>query len=344
MMQALVRISHAPRDVEVVDVRERQPGPGEVRVAVSLCGLCGSDAHVYRADAGYEWVAPATVLGHEAVGVVTAVGSGTPDWLAAGLRVVPMSLTGCGACSTCAGGLPQVCPQRRTLGLSVPGAAAGSCIVPWHCLVPVPDALPDATAVLTEPASVAWRAAVSIGSAGQDDRVVVSGTGAIGLLAALAAQHQGADVTLLGRAGPSAAAKMALADRLGLSITSSRPAPQSVDLWIEASGSSAQLDAGVEALRPGGRLVPVALYAQHPDFDVNRAVRKEIAVLFSYASTRTDYEQTLRFLVSRQLLGEELVSVFRMSEATEALRLTAEGGRTSDGRPLIKAAIAPALP
>ncbi|WP_240974904.1 zinc-binding dehydrogenase [Crystallibacter degradans] len=197
------------------------------------------------------------------------------------------------------------------------------------------------TAVLTEPASVAWRAVAVVGEVVSGHRVVVSGTGTVGLIAALVATYRGADVTLLGRCGPSAQSKKTLADRLGLKFDTHAPEPGTVDVWIEAAGSAAQASAALDALRPAGKLVLVSLYAARPDFDVNIAVRKELAIRTSYGSVRADYEQTLDFLCSSPNLGAELVTVFPMAQAEEALRLTAEGGAPNGGMPLIKAAIAP---
>src|SRR5687767_14527780 len=127
-MQALVKQSRAFKDVAVTALPRPQPGPGQVLVRTEAVGLCGSDVHAWRQDAGYEWVPTPVVLGHEAVGVVEEVADDV-DAFWRGRRVVPMSIDGCGSCRVCRRGRRQICPRRTVLGLSFSGAAADVFVV-----------------------------------------------------------------------------------------------------------------------------------------------------------------------------------------------------------------------
>ncbi|MCG2621098.1 alcohol dehydrogenase catalytic domain-containing protein [Arthrobacter sp. I2-34] len=336
---ALARTEVAAGGVGVVEHPLRAPGPADVELTITLCGLCGADIVIYRADPAFDWVRPGTVLGQEAVGVVSATGLLVPDWPAPGTRVVPLAVIGCGRCEACAADRPEDCRWRSSLGLGRHGAAAGRTIVPWRSLLPVPDSLPDTTAVLAEPTSIAWRAASVVGRTGPGDRVAVSTTRAVGLLAALIAQSRGADVVMFGRDGPKHKSRRELAERLGLRATMSLE-PDSIDIWIEASGSGKQLATAVDALRPGGRLVLVALYATGAQQPVSTLPGKKLTVLTSYSSNRADYEAALEFLTTVPRLGDELVSVYPMSRAVEALHDAAEGS-AADGSALFKAVLQP---
>ncbi|MFD1212897.1 zinc-binding dehydrogenase, partial [Arthrobacter sp. GCM10027362] len=237
-------------------------------------------------------------------------------------------------------GRPEECPRRSSLGLSRDGAAAGRMVVPWQSLLPVPDSLPDTTAVLAESAAIAWRAASVVGRTGPGDKVAVSTTRAVGLLAALMAQSRGADVVMIGREeDPRYRCRRQLAESLGLRTTTSLE-PDSIDTWIEASGSGRLLATAVDALRPGGRLVLVALYATGAQHPVSTVPGKELTVLTSYASTRQDSEAALDFLTTMPGLGDELVRLYPMAHAVEALRDAAEG-RTAEGSALFKAVLQP---
>ncbi|NKX51690.1 alcohol dehydrogenase catalytic domain-containing protein, partial [Arthrobacter deserti] len=335
---ALARTAVAPGAVGIIDHPLRPLGPEEVELTITLCGLCGSDVVVYRADPAFDWVRPGTVLGQEAVGVVSAAGLLVPDWPAPGTRVVPLSTIGCGSCGACAAGRPEECPRRSSLGLGWHGAAAGRAIVPWRSLLPVPDSLPDTTAVLAEPAAVAWRAA-GVGRIGPGDRVAVSTTRAIGLIAALIAKSLGADVAVVGREGHRYRHHRQLAESLGLPV-SAAPERDDFDIWIEASGSGRQLGTAVQSLRAGGRLVLVAMYATGTQQSVRTVPGKGVTVLTSYASGRQDYEAALRFLATVPWLGAGLVSVYPLDQAVQALQHSAEG-MTADGAPLFKAALRP---
>jgi len=336
---ALARTEVSAGGVDVVEHPLRAPGPEDVELTITLCGLCGADIVIYRADPAFDWVRPGTVLGQEAVGVVSAAGLLVPDWPSPGTRVVPLAMTGCGHCQACLTEHPENCPQRSVLGLSRHGAAAGRMVVSWQSLLPVPDSLPDTTAVLTEPTSIAWRAASVVGNTGPGDKVAVSTTRAVGLIAALIAQSRGADVVMVGREGPQHESRRRLVERLGLRATTSL-APDSIDVWIEATGSGKRLATAVDALRPGGRLVLVALYATGEQESVRMLPGKKLTVLTSYSSNRADYEAALEFLATMPRLGDELVSVYPMSRAVEALRDAAEG-TAAGGDILFKAVLQP---
>ncbi|EMY35045.1 alcohol dehydrogenase [Arthrobacter crystallopoietes BAB-32] len=337
--RALARTSTEPAGVGLIDHPLRQPAPDEVELQVSLCGLSGSDAVVFDADPAFAWVRPGTVLGHEAVGVVGTTGLLVPEAVTPGLRVVPVSALHCGRCSQCIGGRTEQCRHRVTLGLGRHGTAAARAVLPWHCLVPLPADLPDTTAVLTEPASVAWRATVDVAQTSPGERVAVSTTRAVGLLAALIAKSRGAEVTMVGRPGPGLEAKERLAADLGLE-TATDPAPESFDTWIEATGSGKQLATATESLRPGGKLVLVAMYASGTPETISMPVGKELTILASYSSARPDFEHAIRFLTTLPALGSRLVTVYPMEQAVEALRRTARPSG-ANAEPLIKAAIRP---
>lgn len=123
------------------------PGPDEARVRISASGVCHSDLHLARG----EWlgVPPMGTLGHEAIGVVEALGPGAERYIKAGDRVI-LGLGGmgggywCGACDYCLSGRPRLCAQARP----VMGTFAEQMCVWAPALVPIPDELGDEEAPL----------------------------------------------------------------------------------------------------------------------------------------------------------------------------------------------------
>ena len=105
----------APGRLELADLDLPAVGPGEVRVRVAACGICGSDVHGYTGATGRR--IPPLVMGHEAAGTVDAVGKGVAD-LAPGARVVLDSTVFCGACEHCLAGAENLCTSREVLGVS----------------------------------------------------------------------------------------------------------------------------------------------------------------------------------------------------------------------------------
>ncbi|MFE9991286.1 Zn-dependent alcohol dehydrogenase [Streptomyces sp. NPDC005381] len=180
------------RRTEVVnDLELRDPGPGEVRVAVSAAGLCHSDLSVV--DGTIPFPVP-VVLGHEGAGVVEAVGAGVTH-VGPGDHVALSTLANCGACAECDRGRPTMCrkaigmPQRPFSRAGQPlyqfaanSSFAERTVVKAVQAVRIPEDIPLTSAaligcgVLTGVGAVLNRARVDRG-----DTVLVIGTGGIGL-------------------------------------------------------------------------------------------------------------------------------------------------------------------
>lgn len=332
--RALLKAGPLVEATTVALVPRRAPGHGEVSLAVLACGICGSDVHAWRQDAGYEWVQTPVVLGHEIVGIVRDVGPGVdPGWV--GRRVVPVGINGCGTCRTCLAGLSQICPQRSVLGLSIDGGAAEEVTVRAEHLVEVPADRPAEQMVLVEPTSVALHALSHLGKLPSGTRVVVSGPGPIGLLAGWLLDRRGMEVVVTGTRQDEAVRLLA-ANRLGLDTVFAEDGalPFTPDAWVEASGSGAGLAQAVGSVAPGGTVVVVALFADSPQLDMNVLVRREVKLLGSYASLAADYRSAARELSSGEDVAAALVTTFPLKEALSALAATAGGTVT-------KAAIVP---
>src|ERR1700726_1152478 len=103
------------RHLELADLPKPEPGPGEVLIRVAACGICGSDVHGYDGSSGRR--IPPIVMGHEAAGIVAAVGAGVTG-ISAGDRVTFDSTIFCGVCPYCLRGEVNLCDRRQVLGVS----------------------------------------------------------------------------------------------------------------------------------------------------------------------------------------------------------------------------------
>ena len=153
------------------DVPPPEPGPGEVRLSVTFCGICGSDLSVFKTGA---LAGPNVVLGHEIAGVVEHDPEGR--WQP-GRRVVPFPARGCGTCLWCREGEPRYCidPPYGSWG-----GFAERVVFPASNLIPVPDELDDRAAAVAEPFGVALRA-VEMAAPRSSELAYVCGLGSIGL-------------------------------------------------------------------------------------------------------------------------------------------------------------------
>ncbi|MDR0945639.1 MAG: alcohol dehydrogenase catalytic domain-containing protein, partial [Bifidobacteriaceae bacterium] len=107
--------------IELRDVPEPTPGPGQVLLKMKAAGLCHSDITVMYGQAGTDGYAVPMTLGHECVGEVVGSGDGTKDLVSIGQNVVVYGPWGCGRCEMCAEGFENYCTKAQELGITYPG-------------------------------------------------------------------------------------------------------------------------------------------------------------------------------------------------------------------------------
>ncbi|PZN94596.1 MAG: alcohol dehydrogenase, partial [Hyphomicrobiales bacterium] len=180
MMLALRKLVPEP-GIALCEVPEpAAPGPGEVIVAVTAAGICGTDLHVADWTAGYAAMSQAmpVTLGHEFSGSIARIGPGVTS-LEVGDRVVIRPSVVCGRCERCRSGRSEDCITRRGIGIMRDGGFAALTCVPAENCVPVPDDVPDGLAALTEPMTVSAEA-VDTAGVRPGDSVLIIGPGTIG--------------------------------------------------------------------------------------------------------------------------------------------------------------------
>jgi threonine dehydrogenase-like Zn-dependent dehydrogenase len=164
----------AQKTITVREVPLPEPKPGEVRLRVRYCGICGSDITVFKTGA---LAGPGVVLGHEISATVDLDPEGRWE---SGTRVTPFPARGCGECLWCREGRPRYCLQPP---FGEWGGYAEYAVYPSEGLMPIPEALDDRAAAATEPFGVALRA-VEIAAPADGDLAYVCGLGPIGLFSA----------------------------------------------------------------------------------------------------------------------------------------------------------------
>ncbi|HEY6568954.1 MAG TPA: alcohol dehydrogenase catalytic domain-containing protein, partial [Candidatus Limnocylindrales bacterium] len=150
----------APGVLEYVDVPEPEVGADEVLVRVAAVGICGSDVHGMDGSSGRR--VPPLVMGHEAAGVIEAVG-GSVAGISPGDAVTFDSTIWCGQCAFCREGVVNLCDDRRVLGVATSeyrrdGAFAERVVVPARVVYALPAGVSMVEAALTEPLAVALHA------------------------------------------------------------------------------------------------------------------------------------------------------------------------------------------
>ncbi len=272
-------VVRAPRVAGVVEVPEPVAAAGEVIVAVSRVGVCGTDVEFYAGTMQYLASGRASYpmrLGHEWCGRVIGVGDDVdPQWV--GRRVTGDTMLGCGACRRCTAGRHHVCERLVEVGISLgrPGALAERLAVPVTAIHVLPATVDDTAGAMVEPGGVAWRAATTT-RAGEGDRVLVCGPGTVGLLAAMFVRAAGAEVHLLGEPG-----RTSFAHSLGFAgVWTEADLPDLPwDAVIDATTGTAMPARAVDLVEPGGRVVLVGLAGEPSLLDTRLAVLRDVSVV-----------------------------------------------------------------
>ena len=258
-----VRVSDVP-DPEIVD-------PADAIVRVTRSAICGSDLHFLHGKAPLD---PGDVIGHEAVGIVEAVGADVRE-VEVGDRVVVAFDIACGACWFCRRGETQLCEDFRNLGAGafgggLAGAQAERVRVPVADvnLLRVPAGVDDERALFVGDILTTAVYATAIGESSDEDAVAVVGLGPLGYLCVQAAIARGARQVLALEREPARLALAAAAGAVPIDVSARHPSTavaeategRGADVVIEAVGDPRAFESAIDVVRRGGRVVVVGMY------------------------------------------------------------------------------------
>jgi L-iditol 2-dehydrogenase len=314
---------------ETVEVRETEPprpAAGEVLVRVRACGICGSDLHFYH---GAFPAAPNISPGHEFAGEIAEVGDGVAGWTA-GDRVAVEPIRACQSCEYCRSGRYHICPKRVLLGTFAPGAMAEYVSVPAYTLYRLPEAADFEAGALAEPLAVAVHGLHIVGlQAGE--KVLVMGSGAIGLMTVLAARASGAQAVAAYRHDHQGEAALAIgASRAVREGETAGLEQEGFDVVVETVGGAAPtLSQALGIVRPGGRVSVLGLFTQPAALNALGLVLKEVTVTggitYCRPGLRSDFDVALGILAEHGESARAVVTHrFPLSEAPGAFAAAAD--------------------
>jgi len=278
------------------DYPRPEPLPDEIRIRVSMAGICRTDLEITKGYMGFEGI-----LGHEFVGKIEEAAGTLP----AGARVVGEINAGCGLCGYCRQNLQRHCPNRSVLGIfKRNGCMAEWLTLPVENLFPLPDALPDRHAVFVEPLAAALEIFEQI-LIQPAQKVCILGDGKLGLLAALTFSHRHEGETLL--IGHHSDKLAVVEDRMAVLLEKNMPSAyaKSWDVVVEATGTSSGLRRAMSLIRPRGTIVLKSTMAQSESLDLTPLVIDEINLIGSRCG---------RFAPAINLLSRGVLPIDRLIE------------------------------
>lgn len=276
------------KPLQLDEVPEPTPGPGEVVVDVKAAGVCHSDVSAID-DPGWMPLFPdlPRTMGHESAGVISAVGEGVTDWQV-GDRV----------------GLSPLTPDGSAIGYGTWDGGFGPKLrAPVECLVALPDAVPfDLGAMATDAGLTAYGAIVGRGGLKEGMKVGVIGLGGLGYLGARIAVLKGAEVY----AAEVNPATRDLAEEIGLagvgeSITEF--AGKNLELIVDYAGFGTTTSQAIEAVGLGGTVVQVGMGKLEALVNTYLMITKRINYLGSNSGTTEDLAGIYEMMATQGLKG-----------------------------------------
>ena len=307
----------APGELAMREMAEPAAGADEVLIRVAACGICGSDVHGYDGSSGRR--IPPLVMGHEAAGVVAAVGAGARRF-AVGDRVTFDSTVFCGECFFCRRGEINLCDRREVVGVSCQefrrhGAFAELVAVPERIVHALPEEMEFAEAAMLEAVAVALHA-VHLTEATAESRVLVIGAGMIGLLIAQSLVATGCgrvlvadvDETRLRLAREMGAAKTLCAsgDELVAAVLRETDG-RGVDAVLEAVGRDETVRAAVDAVKKGGTVTLVGNITPTVTLPLQKVVSRQIRLQGSCASCG-EYPEAIALVSAGKIRVKPLIT------------------------------------
>jgi 2-desacetyl-2-hydroxyethyl bacteriochlorophyllide A dehydrogenase len=305
------------------------PGANEVLVQVEACGLCGTDIHL-AVDGDIPVDHTPITLGHEAAGVVAAVGDSVSDY-DVGDRVALFPSATCGQCRFCMAGRESLCERSKVYGMASDGSLAQFVVAPSWSLIRIPGSVSfEVAAIVTDGVSTPFHALRSRGALKAGEAVAVVGCGGLGTHAIMLARMMGAgfivaidtqmeareralelgaDMAIDPAADPKV--KKAIGQRLG----------RGVDLALEFVGRVETVATAISALDTGGRVVVSGVGMVKPVLPpLVSFVGREHAVIGSFGMDKRDIEDLFALIAGGRLdLSRSISGRYPLAEINEAL-------------------------
>ena len=317
-MKALVKTAKGKGNIEVRDAPEPSPQAGQVKIEVAVCGVCGSDIHVWHDTFPY-W--PPVILGHEFTGTVVELGPECSVFSIGDRIVAEPHTKACGRCYLCRTGNIQICADKRSPGWGIDGGMAKYICYPEKLLHRIPADMSWEQAALVEPTANAVTDLLIRTRVQAGDLVAVLGPGPIGLLAALVARAAGArDVVIIGTPADeqlrlSTARELGFSSVINLGDTDPVEAVMDVthgigaDIVVECSGAPKAIAQSVDLVRKMGKICVIGLTGgKSVELAWDKFSFKVVEMIFNLSTMYDSWDRSIDLIYRGLAPAEKLVT------------------------------------
>lgn len=297
-----------------------EPGPGEVLVAVDVCGVCRTDLHVTEGDLAVhrEEVTP----GHEVVGRVVSAGPGANRFVTGDRIGIAWLRWTCGACRWCRSGRENLCRESRYTGWDEDGGYAEFAVVPQAYAYRIPEEYDDEAAAPLLCAGIIGYRALRRAAVPPGGRLGIYGFGGSAHITAQIAMAQGAEVHVLTRGAQARELALQLGAASARRAYEAPPVP--LDSAIIFAPVGDLVPVALEALADGGTLALAGIHLSDvPALDYQQHLFRERTLTSVTSNTRRDGEELLQ--LAARLGVRPTTTPYPLARADEALTDLAEG-------------------
>lgn len=299
------------RQLTIIDIPEPTIRTADdVLIKVQQVGICGSELHAFNGTHPYR--KPPSILGHEMLGTVVAVGSNVSNF-ASGDRITVDPQWTCGACEWCLSGDYNLCPNKRVMGTPNWQGAFGEYVIsPAKSVFHVPAAMSDDQATMIEPLAVAVHT-LNRAQLREGQTALILGGGPIGLVTAAMSRVRGAADITVADVQPhclEAARALGAADTLLVATNSvdqlaqqimEKTAGRGFDMVFLTVGVDYLIDVALQVVRPQGSIVLVALFKHAVAINPFDVIKKDLNIVGTTMSTDEDVLEAIRLIESGQI-------------------------------------------
>lgn len=315
-----------PNYIQVQNLEKPIPKANELLIRLKSTGICGSDVHLYLGD---RLLPVPTVLGHEGLGWVEAMGSQVTGFQL-GQRVVIEPNIPCGTCRFCLQDKGNICPNKQVIGVNSPGCFAEYICLDADFCWKLPDSISDEDAVCIEPLAVAVHA-LHVSSASPNQQIAIFGLGAIGLLLCQLALTNGYQVWVKDLNED----KQNMAEVMGAGILPKEGLEsflynQEIVAIFDCVGVAKATNLILETAPRGSEIILVGLANELAQFVPLKIAREGISILPSIIYDHpNDFAETIELIAQNKIHPGKIISErFPLDRIEDAMTLAVSGKAT----------------
>ncbi|MCL5071930.1 MAG: alcohol dehydrogenase catalytic domain-containing protein [Actinobacteria bacterium] len=317
-----------PEHIELENIKRLIPKKGEVLIEVRAAGICGSDVHAYHGN--HPFIKFPMVLGHEFSGKVIELGEGSAG-VKKGDRVALFPSVTCGHCYNCKNKKSHICANLRVIGcVGFDGGFAEYTTVPVNNIIPISDSMSYKEAALIEPLSVAVHTVKRSGLT-QGDRVVIFGSGPIGLFVLAVAKTYGAGEIIMTDLYDN---RLKMAKEFGadhivntsrhdlIRYIQERFNPDYIDLIFDCVCNKETMNQAIEIARKGTKIMIVGLPSAEVSTKLHLVQDHELELIGNLMYSKDDFLEARNLIETKKIQIIPLIThSFKLKEIAHAFEV-----------------------